>query len=82
MPRNGLNAAFNETAHVIVAEPRETLIRISIVDYDNKELAYETASLGTLRNGYRPVGKPLLPLVLARQASPTPSPSPASLSYP
>ena len=53
---NGLNARFDETAHVIAAEPRETLVRIGVVDddgYTQREVAYEAASLGALRPGYR-----------------------------
>ena len=40
---NGLNARFDETAHVIAAEPRETLVRIGVVDddgYTQREVAF------------------------------------------
>ena len=49
---NGLNARFDQTVHCLAAEPHETFLRISVLD-GRQEVAYETATLGRLRRGYR-----------------------------
>eukprot|EP00966_Prymnesium_polylepis_P128611 2974764-Prymnesium_polylepis.1 len=48
----GMNAAFDKTVHCIAAEPCATIVRVAVTD-DGKEVAFETAILGQLRNGYR-----------------------------
>jgi len=50
--RNGLNPRFNATVHCLAAEPMETVLRVAVIDGD-KEVAYETVMLGTLRHGWR-----------------------------
>jgi len=49
---NGLNPAFDGTAHCLAAEPHATFLRIGITD-GRLEVAYESAVLGRLRAGYR-----------------------------
>ena len=48
----GLCAAFEQVVHCLAAEPRETILRLVVLDGET-ELAYETAVLGALRPGYR-----------------------------
>ena len=50
---NGLNAAFSQVVNCIAAEPHATILRVSVVDSNGQELAFETAVLGRLRHGYR-----------------------------
>lgn len=49
---NGLNPCFNYLLHCLAAEPRETILKVTMTDGES-EVAYETAVLGTLRPGYR-----------------------------
>ena len=49
---NGLAAEFGTEMHALAAEPRETILRVVVLDGDT-EVAYETAVLGALRPGYR-----------------------------
>jgi hypothetical protein len=49
---NGLNATFGDQVHCFAAEPRETILKIAVMDGD-VEVAYETVVLGILRPGYR-----------------------------
>ena len=49
---NGLAAHFGKRLYCLAAEPRETILRIAIMDGDT-EVAYETAVVGALRKGYR-----------------------------
>ena len=50
---NGCSARFGETmAHCVAAEPHATFLRVSVSD-GGEEVAYETAVLGRLREGYR-----------------------------
>jgi len=49
---NGFNATFGQTFHCLAAEPRETIMRVSVWD-DGQLVAYETVVLGVLRSGYR-----------------------------
>ena len=52
----GLSARFDETVHLLAAEPHETILRVAVIDGEAKsgtEVAYETAVLGRLRPGYR-----------------------------
>ena len=50
--RTGGNATFDETVHLVAAEPHATILRIGVSD-GAQEIAYETAVLGRLRRGYR-----------------------------
>ena len=51
--KNGFNACFGEeVVHCLAAEPRETLLRVSVWDHGT-QVAYETLALGALRAGYR-----------------------------
>jgi len=49
---NGLAAEFGQVVHCLAAEPRETILRLVVLDGD-AEVACETAVLGALREGYR-----------------------------
>ena len=49
---NGLNATFGDQVHCFAAEPRETILKVAVMDSD-VEVAYETVVLGILRPGYR-----------------------------
>eukprot|EP00966_Prymnesium_polylepis_P059185 1371782-Prymnesium_polylepis.1 len=49
---NGLVAEFGQVVHCLAAEPRETILRVVVQDGD-AEVAYDTAVLGVLRDGYR-----------------------------
>jgi hypothetical protein len=49
---NGLNPTFDKLVHCLAAEPRETILRIGVLDGE-AEVAYETAVLSILRPGYR-----------------------------
>ena len=59
---NGLNPHFDLTAHCLAAEPRETILRISVQEgggssdgphHYERDLAYEAVVLDALRPGYR-----------------------------
>ena len=52
MTHNGANASFGETMHCVAAEPYATFLHISVTD-NGEEVAYESAVLGRLLNGYR-----------------------------
>jgi hypothetical protein len=49
---SGLNAAFGQRVHCIAAEPKDTILRLGVIDA-GQEVAYEAVMLGTLRRGYR-----------------------------
>jgi len=49
---NGMNAVFGETLHCLAAEPHATFLRFGVCD-GGHEVAYETAVLGRLRQGFR-----------------------------
>ena len=49
---NGLAAHFGKKLYCLAAEPRETILRVSVMDGDTM-VAYETVVLGALRKGYR-----------------------------
>lgn len=49
---NGLNACFNETVHCLAQEPTMTVLRVAVLEGD-KDVAYETCLLSSLRSGYR-----------------------------
>ncbi|EOD23754.1 hypothetical protein EMIHUDRAFT_116213 [Emiliania huxleyi CCMP1516] len=50
----GLSACFGETVHLLAAEPHETILRVAVLDGEaSTEVAFETAVLGRLRQGYR-----------------------------
>lgn len=51
--RNGMNAPFGDTFHCVAAEPHATFLRIAVTDERGDEVAYVTAVLGRLRQGYR-----------------------------
>ena len=50
----GMRATFADDAivHCVAAEPETTIVRVSVTDH-GQEVAYETAILSRLRNGYR-----------------------------
>ena len=53
---NGLNPCFGETFHCLAQAPRETVVRVAVHDKGDKgdkNVAYETCMLSTLRPGYR-----------------------------
>ena len=53
---NGFNANFarlNTLVHCFASEPRYTILKLALLDEDDKEVAYETAVLDVLRPGYR-----------------------------
>eukprot|EP00965_Chrysotila_dentata_P257070 6212760-Pleurochrysis_carterae.AAC.1 len=51
---DGSNFFCGQKVHCVAAEPRETVLRIAVVDDDfDREVAYETVVLGVLREGYR-----------------------------
>jgi len=49
---NGLRATFERTWHCVASEPHAVFLRMSVTD-GGHEVAYETAVLGRLRQGYR-----------------------------
>ena len=49
---NGLNASFDETVHCLAQEPTMTVLRVAVLEGD-KDVAYETCLLSSLRSGYR-----------------------------
>jgi hypothetical protein len=49
---NGLTATFNEVVHCLATEPRETVLKVAVMDGE-LEVAYEMVVLDTLRGGYR-----------------------------
>ena len=49
---NGLNPSFDETVHCLAQEPTTTVLRVAILEGD-KDVAYETCLLSSLRPGYR-----------------------------
>ena len=49
---NGLNACFDETVHCLAQEPTMTVLRVAVLEGD-KDVAYETCLLSSLRSGYR-----------------------------
>lgn len=49
---NGLNACFDETVHCLAQEPTTTVLRVAVLEGD-KDVAYETCLLSSLRSGYR-----------------------------
>ena len=49
---NGLHASFDDTVHVIAAEPDATFLRVSVLS-GKRELAFEVAVVGRLRRGFR-----------------------------
>ena len=49
---NGLNACFNETVHCLAQEPTMTVLRVAVLEGE-KDVAYETCLLSSLRSGYR-----------------------------
>eukprot|EP00965_Chrysotila_dentata_P016027 530638-Pleurochrysis_carterae.AAC.1 len=51
---NGRDATFTQKVHCVAAEPKETVLRLTVIDEDfGREAAYETVVLGVLREGYR-----------------------------
>mmetsp|Transcript_71502 Transcript_71502/g.195992 ORF Transcript_71502/g.195992 Transcript_71502/m.195992 type:complete len:603 (+) Transcript_71502:1-1809(+) len=48
----GLLAEFDQVVHCLASEPRETVLRVVVMDGD-AEVAYETAVFGALRTGHR-----------------------------
>jgi len=57
VPGNGLNAAYDSTVYCVAAEPHSTFLRVSVTDHSwtdrGQEVAFEVATLGRLRCGYR-----------------------------
>ena len=49
---NGLNSCFNETLHCLAQEPTTTVLRVAVLEGD-KDVAYETCLISSLRPGYR-----------------------------
>jgi len=52
VPGNGMHAEYYETVYCAATEPYATFLHISVSD-GGQEVAYESAVLGRLRNGYR-----------------------------
>ena len=52
VPGNGMHAEYYETVYCAATEPHATFVHVSVSD-GGQEVAYETAVLGRLRNGYR-----------------------------
>lgn len=50
---NGLHAILEDVVHLLAAEPLHTVLRVSVLDREVGELAFETVVLGVLRQGYR-----------------------------
>ena len=49
---NGLNPSFDEAVHCLAQEPTTTVLRVAVLEGD-KDVAYETCRLSSLRPGYR-----------------------------